>query len=220
MILDAQSDDDLAAIARAALELPDCIPAGSAGLAGQYSRCLYDPVKNAGKDKDREGLPLIIVGTRNPVTVEQVQHLKKLNLETHLLNTDEYGIHVESRELISVRQPEGFLLTTNLIYHNAPNREQVMQNCYNSEVLEEIAAQAEKICHSQVISAIIASGGDVCSAVLEALKLNSIDLCEEVLPGVASGTACSEDGRKMMIITKSGGFGNEEALVKLYEYVR
>ena len=221
VILDAVNNDDLYNIALAAGQLPDCIPAGSAGLAKQYCKCLFEKQEKQIRSEKNRGVPLLIIGTRNPVTVAQTQKLKDLNLEIHLLNTDEYGMQVESTETIKKRCRKGILLTTNLIYNNTGNNgELLLKNCHNSNILDYISAETEKIFADNRISGILASGGDVCASVLETLNLNKIDLIEEVLPGIVAGEAIGKDNRKTKVITKSGGFGDEDALVKIFEYMR
>ena len=96
----------------------------------------------------------------------------------------------------------------------------ISRNVFNSNVLESISAKARESYESNKISGIAASGGDVCAAVLEALDLVMIDLNREVLPGIPAGQAIGHNKRRITVITKSGGFGNDDALVRILEYMR
>ena len=56
--------------------------------------------------------------------------------------------------------------------------------------------------------------------VLNRLHLRWIDLQTEPMPGIVAGNAGGNSGRSFLITTKSGGFGDTDALVKVLQHIR
>lgn len=223
ILVDSITNEDLQIIAEACEVLTECIPAGSAGLARYYYKPLIKPKKIEKKKINDGGIPLIVVGTKNPITVNQVKQLKKMNnLEVYLVYIASDGVTVTHTEILEKKiNKEGILLTTNLVYFNEEKSEHLLyMNFSNENIKQIIAKEATSIYGRNNISSIISTGGDTSSCVLESLGLNRIDLIEEIILGIPYGIASSSDGNKIKIVTKSGGFGKEDALVKLYEYMR
>lgn len=222
IIIDAVTNEDLEIVAKACEMLPECIPAGSSGLARYYYEPIY-PKKMSGVEFEKKGVPLIVVGTKNPITVRQVQKLKEVeNLEVYLVYIANDGVTVMSTAVLEEKSnKKGILLTTNVVYFNEENTDYLLyRNFSNENIKEIIAKEAFHIYSKNDISSIIATGGDTGSCVLESLGLDRIDLVEEVMLGIPYGVASGTKGKKVKIVTKSGGFGKEDALIKLFEYMR
>jgi uncharacterized protein YgbK (DUF1537 family) len=66
--------------------------------------------------------------------------------------------------------------------------------------------------------ALVLSGGETASAVCRAAGARRIDLCDEILPGIPWGfLRCGRfDG--VPVVTKSGGFGAPDALIRVAEF--
>lgn len=62
-------------------------------------------------------------------------------------------------------------------------------------------------------------GGDTLQAVLESLACATITPVREICPGVVA-SRCSFQGREMVLLSKSGGFGEESLLVQLSQCIR
>lgn len=221
IIVDSTTHEDLLTVARVCELLPRTVPAGSAGLASQYCHRLFQKKQISEETLNHDGIPLIIIGTRNPVTVRQVQKLKTLDLEVHIINIDQNGLIASEAVILEKKEnKKGILLTTSPIYFNVGNTDYLIsQNCSNDYVMDFISSEAQKIYQNNKISGIVASGGDICSSVLTALGKNKIDLVEEILPGIVAGQASGYEDHKIRMITKSGGFGDEDVLIKLFEYI-
>ena len=81
--------------------------------------------------------------------------------------------------------------------------------------LAQIFSEAEKKFNGTVM--II--GGDTLSVCLNRIGCRELRPVKELLPGVVLSTFRSE-GRDKLIISKSGGFGDEELLVRLRSLIR
>ena len=68
------------------------------------------------------------------------------------------------------------------------------------------------------IDGLILTGGDTAEAVFKSLGVQSIKLNGEFEPGIPVGLI--DTPRKMMVITKAGGFGNERTLLNAADYLR
>ena len=63
------------------------------------------------------------------------------------------------------------------------------------------------------------SGGDIAVEVCRRLSVVAISVLGEVEPGVPAGELVGGPGEGMRVVTKAGGFGTEEALVKSIAYL-
>ncbi len=67
-------------------------------------------------------------------------------------------------------------------------------------------------------AAVFVSGGDTASLVLAALGARSIELRREFAPGIPQGTLHGGTWDGVTLLTKSGGFGGPDDLVRIAEY--
>ena len=230
LLADAWAQEDLDILAEAVMELGEgCIPAGSAGLAQSIAAGLS---VRASQPQPREpaspGSTLVVVGTRHPATLHQLQKLKEsADLKTYLIPAK--GITQEDlagelqRALERPLNPEGrdgLLLTTDRIYQgNGSHCVPLLHNEHNHLIREALGMGVKELVGAWNISGIIATGGDVAVEVLNRLELQWIDLMTEPIPGIVAGTAGGGPGKQFLITTKSGGFGGEDALVKMLQYI-
>jgi len=71
---------------------------------------------------------------------------------------------------------------------------------------------------SKPVSALILTGGDTAAFVLRSLEASGIRLAGELAPGIPSGFVAGGMADGCMVITKSGGFGDPNALVHALEF--
>lgn len=233
ILADSWCSKDLHTVAQAVLHFGNrCTPVGSAGLASHLADLLREEdissTTQTSKPSFREGPLMVVVGTQHPTTVEQIQRLKEEEpLDTYLLTVD--GICQENvaqrvDSLLeggqSQTKAQGILLTTDRIYNSTViNRQLLQKNAYNRSILDGIGLSVEKLLLKTPIRGMIASGGDVSSEILGRLHVSHIDLVDEPIPGIVIGDAASEDSGHILIATKSGGFGNQDALLDLFRYM-
>jgi uncharacterized protein YgbK (DUF1537 family) len=66
--------------------------------------------------------------------------------------------------------------------------------------------------------ALVLSGGDTASAVCRAAGARRIDLCDEILPGIPWGILRGGRFDGVPVVTKSGGFGAPDALIRIADF--
>jgi uncharacterized protein YgbK (DUF1537 family) len=71
---------------------------------------------------------------------------------------------------------------------------------------------------AEPVAALILTGGDTAAFVLQALGASSIDLAGEVAQGISWGFVEGGLADGCVVITKSGGFGERDALVQAFEF--
>ena len=196
ILCDAETDADLRAIAQTASTLPARILwAGSAGLANALAA--FHASKQPAPPQSSETQPgaiLVIAGTSHNVTQLQLAHL--LNTpRTVLLSPDAFdGLQLD-------RDSCAVLLITGT---------------------EQDAIDIRRLWQqlSPKPSALVLTGGDTAAHVLRALEAEAIILKGDVSPGVPWGTLEGGLADQCAVVTKSGGFGDEDCLTKSVAFLR
>lgn len=232
LLADTWCEWDLQTLAEVVLSFGDrCLCAGSAGLASHLADRLTENMPQAAENAvgtGQEGALVVVVGSRHPATVEQVQILKEaVAFDTYLLDVS--GIHPDNLmervdAVFQEKTPENsknILLTTQFIYNSSDKcRHLLRKNAYNQSILDGISLSVERLAQKTPIRGMIATGGDIASEILGRLKLEQIDLITEPIAGIVTGRAADRDGNGFLLATKSGGFGDANALLELYRYLQ
>jgi len=194
LVLDAVYDQDLDRMAAAGLNLPlRILWSGSAGLASALARTL--PFRPQVTDRpSRGGAVLLCIGSDHRVTLAQQSALlaqrQALLLEAGPAAAPGLRQALDAGRPVLLRIPRGQV---------------------SPESVRELVARAPA-------SAIVLSGGDTASLLCRATGVRQIDLCTEIVPGVPYGAirGGAWDGR--IVATKSGGFGDPDALIQIVDY--
>jgi uncharacterized protein YgbK (DUF1537 family) len=67
-------------------------------------------------------------------------------------------------------------------------------------------------------AALVLSGGDTASLVCAAAGVRRIELCDEIIPGVPRGILRGGEFDGIPVVTKSGGFGDRDALIQVADF--
>ena len=67
--------------------------------------------------------------------------------------------------------------------------------------------------------AIVVTGGDTAIALLEASGSSVIEVCGNLMPGIPY-SALQWNGRPVYLVTKAGGFGEKDTMVKIVRCLR
>ncbi len=197
LICDAETDEDLRAVAGAAATLPQSIWAGSSGLARHVPEAVgVNGISGPIEDPIRfRGPILIVVGSRSPLAQEQAKEAaQSCDLATMLLTAETLrkgcGRALESgNDVMVVIDPRGA----------------------GEEDPGLCAALAGWLqAHIKNVGALILTGGETARAVLLASGISSLRVLQEVEPGVPLSVTMGE--RAMPVITKSGSFGDRHTL--------
>ena len=86
------------------------------------------------------------------------------------------------------------------------------------KIMKVIGDIAVQINANKPISKIIATGGDTALEICKTFGASGIILREEILPGIPYGEIVGGDLDGAVIATKSGGFGEEQALIDIRNF--
>lgn len=195
-ITDAQSEADLDAAITSAKDSQLFV--GAAGLAAALARRLA-PLPLATTSPSLSCPALLAIGSRDPVTIAQVEVLKKAGLFLTIVNAPN-GVLAERGG-----SPKGIS-----VIQMIPGDTEIETASATTTFARGIAAHTSATRPKTLFS----SGGESANAILEHLGIGLLHIHGEVLPGVPCATA--RDGVPgLTIITKSGGFGDPQTLVAL-----
>jgi uncharacterized protein YgbK (DUF1537 family) len=82
-----------------------------------------------------------------------------------------------------------------------------------------MAEMVAGILASHKFAGLFLSGGDIAVEVCHRLRVSAIQVNGEVEPGVPAGELIGGQYPGMRVVTKAGGFGTEEAMVKSITYL-
>ncbi len=223
VVCDVTEQSHLTGIAQAAaLAEGRWLLCGSGGLAREL-HLLLTKVPKASKvtpSSQLSGPALVVVGTRNQVAANQLLKAKDklglpfLNLAVEHLSQEDVvsgkigSILKEAEHLLS--QEKGLALSSTFSQY-APTLKHAIP-ALMAEVVAGIFA-------SRKLAGLFLSGGDVAVEVCRKLQVSAIRVLGEVEPGIPAGELIGGQSQGMRVVTKAGGFGTEEALVKSIAYL-
>ena len=217
-VCDATLTGHLTTIARAsALAEGRWLLCGSTGLARELHPLLGDPDRTRGRASPGSltGRALALVGSLNPVSAGQLLQAKErialigLDFDPDVpgaRNTSSKGIAKILKEADRFLGQDRSLAISSAFSPRHPEMK--------ARVPFFLADIAERLLKDHRISGLFLSGGDVAWEVCRRLGLSPISILGEVEPGVPAGVAERSDGSWMRIVTKAGGFGTREVIVK------
>jgi uncharacterized protein YgbK (DUF1537 family) len=217
-VCDATQTAHLAAIARAAaLAEGRWLLCGSTGLVRELQPLLGKPDRRSKRTDPGPliGCALVLVGSLNPVSAEQVLEAKErmalIGLDfdgnvphSQIISSHEIGkILTEAQRLLK----QGLPLAISSIF--SPRHPEM-----KARVPSLLAEIAEILVEEHRISGLFLSGGDVAWEVCRRLGLSPISVLGEVEPGVPAAVAERTGSAKIRSVTKAGGFGSRGVIVK------
>lgn len=226
VIIDAESDNDLALIARAALSMAARpLLVGAAGLANALPTDSY-------MDSDQTLPVLVVAGSMSEMTRRQVAQAQRLG------RADVVRIAVETLLAPEKEQKEIVEQACQIL---AQNRHCVLQTSSHGDDRNQIAALTGKYALSRealgetlsrrmgdITLAILdrartgglfLTGGDIAIAVANALGAEGYRIHGEVAPCIPCGTFVNSDIDDLPVITKAGGFGTDDTLCDALHYI-
>ncbi len=218
--LDAESDTDLDAIAQAIQTAvqPPVLLAGSAGLAAALARAYPGGAEGARHSAAATGPgyapftpgPLVLmIGTRNPATLRQVEWVCRYGLASaipvspeHFVGdrrgTQVHTLGVHARAALAARQ--------HVVLHVAGG---FVPELSVSRLLADLAERIPR----GAARGLVLSGGGTAEAVLQRLGALGIQLIgARVPPGCSLGTLHGGPHHGTWVVLKAGGFGPETLL--------
>jgi uncharacterized protein YgbK (DUF1537 family) len=192
---DTASDADLDRIANGWRRGEDVLFACARGLALAFARRF---TKSAKPKRFAAHPPVLVAaGSRDPITARQIAAL--------LAATPDATVAMAPGGIVPQVSSSGAL---------------AVYAC-SGEVAADLHTVAARFAKSLAIeierlrpSTMLLTGGETAAAVLEALGVKLVRIRGEAVPGLAWFEIPAADGSMIACISKSGGFGNEDTLVK------
>jgi uncharacterized protein YgbK (DUF1537 family) len=226
-LFDGETNEDLAIIYDVFKQKDNSLLCGTAGMAGQINVSHDSNIQNK-TFTNAKGSLLFAIGTQNEATAWQVRKLMENNphITIGILNAENIkkGMVEEERQRVLnqmlMNNNDEWLVVLDSLFE---------QNTFNLKVSDEMDKLGKVICellgslaieinkHSP-IGKIIATGGDTSLGIGLSFKTDGIILQDEILPGVPYGKLVGGALDGALIATKSGAFGNENALIEIENY--
>jgi uncharacterized protein YgbK (DUF1537 family) len=195
--VDAGCDRDLDTIIQAGLGWHRrALFAGSGGLAAALARALWpQPATRPGTHR-RSGPAIFCIGSNHPATLEQQADLLRRRpaiwLDALVASQAEVIAALRQSRHVALRMPRG--------------------GCPATRVRDLLFPAIE------AAGGLLLSGGETASLVCRALAVDSIRLVDEVAPGIPFGVLRGGVLNGCPVVTKSGAFGNTDALVLVADF--
>lgn len=204
---DAEDDGALLELARE-VAASGAVAVGSGGLARALAEVLTprDPVRRRPRAPVR-GV-LVVVGTPHRTSRGQSAVLVEAGV---LCLVVEPGVPAVVGPAVRELARGGRVLVT------TPPADDVEGDSPAAQAMaDQLASVVRALLLAAPSSALVVTGGSTALAVATVLRSQALRLLDEVAPGVALGELMTED-RPLPTITKSGGFGPPEALLRAVE---
>ena len=225
IVADAETQEDLEMVAKVSIDL-DLLPCGSAGLAEKVASLMAS-----------ERRVLVVSGSFNRVTLDQIE-IARRELGMQVVEPDLNGVLVSDEKLraaaISLADKIGSILQK--------NETAVMRLASSKNVVQKALDDGEKlgISHKQVaekllsvlgmavdavssrfrLSGLVLIGGDSSAKVADAIGAEGIQIEAEIFSGIPFSTINGGKHEGMRVVTKAGGFGDEQTLVDVINYLK
>jgi uncharacterized protein YgbK (DUF1537 family) len=215
IIADAETDEHLAALARQLLA-GDLMPAGAGGLAEALARALTPEGEAPEGRKVVLHRPIVsVVGSLAEVSRRQAEHADRSGLyRTIEIRSDARPDDIRSACLTRLGEPGRDQPNILLRVVGAERPEKITKED-GERVAEKLGFATASICAMVPCRTIVSTGGSTSMAVAEALGIESVDLIDEILPGIVVGACNGPDGGIEWFISKAGGFGEDSLLTEI-----
>lgn len=222
VVVDAARKADLVAVAEAIRHSPQRIlPVGSAGLASALqTQWLVRPGRGVSLAKHRP--VLVINGSVNPVSLEQIDRLdcRVLQLDVQrVLLADFDPEEVARRVLQQIFAGQDVAITTARSPSQVAKalelgRELGMDALgVGNQLCEALGAVVSKLIGKGDLGGMVLMGGQTANAICQ--QIGWLRIVDEVLPAIPLGVAGG-----LRVVTKSGGFGNPDALSGILRFLK
>jgi len=231
-LADAVTPKDLERLARLILrEGLFGVAAGSAGLATALSAALTWPRRPRRGKPDGSAPVLLVVGSPNPTSLEQVMSVEKARRATVIRATlaeviadgDRYRRELDrvvKRACVEVSAGWDTVLTLAQRPTSPSGRRRVLRPTA-SKAISEFLGQATRLVTREVRpGGLLLCGGDIAIAACSALGANGLELQGEVEPGVPWGRLVGGELAGLAAVTKAGGFGTARTFGRAIRFLR
>ena len=213
LVSDAYTDNHLlnsiVAVKKSGLNVILC---GSAGLLEAYFSVFNKQVYDEKKVKIKKGNALVITSSLNKITNQQIMLAKeRLKTEVVKLSIDNMYNKSETKRLVKkieqmVNGNKDVILTTDERRSSDPPK-----------VVNSLAEVLYKLKVGNLAGVMII-GGDTALGCCKRIKAQGIEILSELEPYVPIGKVVGGKYKGLPIITKAGGLGEKDAVIKAIKY--
>lgn len=229
-VFDASTNEDLEEISNLISTINKRkIIIGSGGLA-EFIPKSYNLIQNKSV--------LGIVGSVNEAARNQIEYARdkvqninfvKLNIEDVLMDKDDFEIE-RIRKIFSnnIDNNKDTLIYTVDDIHDLDNSKSIGKSIglSISQVSDKIAKFLGKLGAILIndkksnIGGLYLTGGDTAINVIKSLDVNGIEIIDEISSGIPYGYIVDKRFKDTFIVTKAGGFGEDNTIEYVYEFLR
>ncbi|KUO09985.1 four-carbon acid sugar kinase family protein [Streptomyces sp. DSM 15324] len=206
IVYSATEDGDLDRLVAAVPRLDEVLWVGSPGLAAALARRCARATGSAPSLSAPARRPLIVVGSTNPATRRQLAELHT--------RADVQGVTVGVDPAPAVETLRG--MTAPVLTLQTPDERHTPQT---AQVLARSqAAIVKALSEDHTVDALVITGGETATTVLQPVGATGIDLLDEPEPGVVRGSLIGT--LPLSVLIKAGGFGDDAMLLRLSHLIR
>ncbi|MDO5033680.1 MAG: four-carbon acid sugar kinase family protein [Eubacteriales bacterium] len=230
LLYDATTDESLmSAAVKLKQEGKMAILAGCSGLAATLPELLDLKGKAPRAALEKKQSFLVACGSVNPITSNQLTYAERHGFKRQYLSAEQKldplywrsqkGRVEKERLLGKVKQNRLFILDTNdfpeknATQHYASTHK-IKENELRRRITESLGDILANILDDGSSRSLMVVGGDTLMGFLSKIGVTEVEPVAEILPGTVVSRFQSK-GRTHQIISKSGGFGDKELLVRL-----
>lgn len=228
VVVDAETEQDLQLIARAALKLEETpVLVGAAGLAGALPSSAYL--------QQRRSLPvLVLAGSMSEATRRQVaqavsqQRAEVVDIDvTRLMDAEAaaYLAHLTQQASQLLGAGRHCIIRTSRseadrhAIETLCQRYQLSRAALGERLSQLLGELALAIIGQARIGGLFLTGGDIATAVANALGAEGYRIQQEVAPCIPCGSFINSELDDLPVITKAGGFGSESTLCDALSFI-
>lgn len=213
VVVDASTDADLDRLARAIGLLGErALPVGAGGLAM--------PLARVWAGADQTAPVVVVVTSQHSAARAQAAALQASGAVTWSPSlaqlADDAAWQAWSQPLLQAHAQAPIEAGTILLL--APEGQ--LAGLDSETVADRLGSLAARVIAAARAAGVVATGGDGARSVLVALQANGIALVDEVMGGVPLGTLTGGTAAGLPVVTKAGGFGTEDVLVRAVRAIR
>ena len=221
--VDAESEEDLDFIASAVRKKRNWLCVGAAGLAGAMARQLPIRRQSDSAPKLIDQLPIFLVGSLNPRSRAQVANIARAQ-NVRLWAADpgsvlrdsssrsEYKIELGDTIGKALRGDD---LRAAVVIVGSHELENPVQIESAAEIALWMARLGLERCKLGEAGGVLCCGGDIGQAVFDVSEASSLRVEAELIPGIAQCQLVGGQFDGLPVVTKPGGFGDENALAQI-----
>ncbi len=221
VVVDATEDRHLKTIAEALVEAGKrWLPCGSGGLGAQIPLAFGYSSRGHSLPDSTPGHALFAVGSRNDVSVRQLKRLME-QIQPALVAVEPREFRTRVGREPRMNQIAGetvrLLRTRQTVVLSSSFAEFVSQ--YRRLMAPILGTIVNRVLDAAPVQGLFLSGGDVARAVCGDDSIQALRILGDLQPGVIVGEVVGQNHSGLRVVTKAGGFGNEDAMVQAARYL-